>query len=111
LLTVFNWAQVLYALHVAGKTFSFSHYGTLTAPACPKVCVADRGCPHCSDLHHKNILLCSLPMEDGCCVYYHKGVAYYNQTCIVKIAGAYKLFSTAALGSMMITSSTNLGQC
>lgn len=29
------WVQVLYALHVAGKTFSFSHYGTLTAPACP----------------------------------------------------------------------------
>jgi hypothetical protein len=39
------------------------------------------------DLHHKNILLCSLPVEKGCYVYYHKGVAYYNQTCIVKIAG------------------------
>ncbi|ELR13108.1 non-specific serine/threonine protein kinase [Acanthamoeba castellanii str. Neff] len=80
--------QVLYALHVAGKTFSFSHY----------------------DLHHKNILLCSLPMEDGCYVYYHKGVAYYNQTCIVKIADFGLSRITTEEGETLCNTKNALGQ-
>jgi serine/threonine protein kinase len=55
--------QVIYALHVAGESFAFSHY----------------------DLHERNILLRTKPKGKDYCIIYFQGCAHYITGRMVKI--------------------------